>query len=193
MSGSGDARDAMSNSLFRKARMSFFGQRGASLATLRGSHGAIFENEGKIIRGVDAVKVGCWCLGGGGEGDVDRLVLIKGPFCFVFDHKDSDSSPMFAIGLHNMKAEIQSPAASSSSSAKVRPGTAVVLRSTENTTEYEFLFPTQGIAEKFVRVVRLHAGLTAGESLPARLKREIPLQKRSSVRVAENIAARSEE
>ena len=64
------------------------GDRGADVETLRGTTGADWEGRAVLAR--DQGGVICGCFGGGG--DEDRLLLIKGPFCFVFGDV-TDSAP----------------------------------------------------------------------------------------------------
>jgi hypothetical protein len=77
------------------------GERGADVETLRGTHGPDFEDFARISRG-DAG--GCSCFGGSKDLLKERVLLIEGPFCFVFS-KEDDPAPKYAISLAHMKAK----------------------------------------------------------------------------------------
>ena len=84
------------------------GERGADVNTLRGTHGPDFEGYATIKRS-DGIGVGvsCDCFGGNDDSK-EKIILIKGPYCFVFN-KESDPSPKYAISLAHMNAKSHSP------------------------------------------------------------------------------------
>jgi hypothetical protein len=168
------------SSVFKRARMSFFrsrGARGGDADTLRGTRGADFEATGRVSRGVEGTR--CFCMGGGGDdGSKDRLILVKGPFCFVFAEED-DPAPKYAIGLQYMRPEMK-PA---------QHGRYVVLlQDNLGDTQYEVVFPTEDDAERFAKAVKVQAKAAETEEVRKRLGHEHLLNKRASVRYAESIA-----
>jgi hypothetical protein len=158
------------------------GKRGASPATLRGTKGADFENYGKIHRGVDGVT--CGCFGGSSEKSTDRLILIKGPFCFIFENENSPS-PKYAIGLQNMRDAVHGAGSSLRTSSA---GFAVLLTTSLGDTEYEISFTLEAIAREFAATVQTQAAAAVTETVRKRLGHEHLLHKRSSVRYAEGVA-----
>lgn len=169
------------SSLFQRARMSFYrskGERGADVATLRGTRGADFEGNARVQRGTsDAVL--CGCFGGGGDGELKkvRFVLIKGASCFVFASEES-SAPKYAIKLAFMKAEVH--------------GTNVELQTTLGDVEFRFAFDQAGIAERFASVVTEQASIAEADVAKKRLGHGHLLHKRASTRYAEAIADKKE-
>jgi len=156
------------------------GQRGADVETLRGTKGADFEEQGRIHRGVEGGLGWCFCLGGGSGGDEnkDRLLLIKGTFCFVFSNNDPQS-PKYAIALQYMRPEVK-PA---------RLGRyPVILSDNVGDVNYELSFETEEIAKEFARVVREQAETAETEQVRKRLGHEHLLNKRASVRYAQTVA-----
>jgi hypothetical protein len=151
------------------------GNGGSSPATLRGTKGADFENEGRINRGSDGI---CGCFGGRKE-DKDRFILVKGPFCFVFSNEDS-TSPKYAIGLQNMRAQMKQAGAGSRGH--------VLLETNLGDMEYELSFATEAIAQEFARTVKEQAATATSEIVRKRLGHEHLLHKRASVRYAETVA-----
>lgn len=169
------------SSLLQRARMSFYrskGERGADVATLRGTRGADFEGEARVIRGTsDAVL--CSCFGGGGNGEPKkkRFVLIKGSSCFVFASEES-TSPKYAIKLAFMKAEVH--------------GTTVELQTTLGDVEFRFAFDKAEIAERFAGVVTEQASIAEGDVAKKRLGHGHLLHKRASTKYADAIADKKE-
>jgi hypothetical protein len=153
------------------------GDGGSSVATLRGTKGADFENEGRINRGSDGL--GCGCLGGLSPEDKDRYILVKGPFIFVFTSETSDS-PKYAIGLQNMGAKVKQVGAGSRGH--------VLLETNMGELEYELSFATQAIAQEFAMIVTEQSASAKSEAVRKRLGHEHLLNKRSSVRFAESVA-----
>ena len=82
------------------------GEAGADIVTLRGSHGPDFEGNATISR-AGGIGFSCECFGGGDD-KKEKIILIKGAYCFVFG-AESDQAPKYAISLAHMKAKIQSP------------------------------------------------------------------------------------
>ena len=117
------------------------------METLRGTHGPEFEAEAIIKR---AGGTGCSCFGG--EDTKERLILIKGPFIFVFSH-ESDKAPKYAVSLAHLRAK------STGSSGGMH---VVQLETSLGDVEYEVSFKTQGIATEFASVVKKEAA--AGEA-----------------------------
>ena len=81
------------------------GETGADIETLRGSHGPDFEGNATIIR-AGGMGLGCGCFGGGDD-TKEKVILIKGTYCFVFG-KESDPAPKYSIALAHLKAKLQS-------------------------------------------------------------------------------------
>lgn len=142
---------------------------------MRGTRGADFEGEGRVHRGVGGI--GCFCFGGSEE-NVDRLVLIKGPFCFIFVNEEAPS-PKYAIGLQYMRTEVK-PA----SHGRVP----VLLTDNLGDVQFEFSFAQEDVAKEFSRAVKEQASAAETEEVRKRLGHEHLLNKRSSVRYAESIA-----
>lgn len=143
--------------------------------TLRGTTGADFEAQGRLHRGVEGF--GCFCCGQT-EVNADRLIMIKGPFCFVYTSEDAPS-PKYAIGLQYMKTERKS------ASHGRYP---VLLVDNLGDVQYEFSFDTEETAKKFSIAVKEQAAVAQTEEVRKRLGHEHLMVKRSSVRYAESIA-----
>lgn len=173
------------SSIFSRARRSFFrssGQRGASVETLRGSTGADFEGIAKINRGA-APSTFCFFLLSccqGNDSPKDRFLLIKGPFCFVFE-KETSKSPLYAISLQGMSCKVVSKATGKN------PTVTVSLTSSLGDSEYEIEL-LEKLAEKFSRVVQEQASVAHSEQVRQRLGHGHLVSKRSSLRYAETIA-----
>ncbi|KAL7576663.1 hypothetical protein ACA910_005592 [Epithemia clementina (nom. ined.)] len=202
----GSVRESMSE-LLRKARGSFVrseGTRGADVNQLRGASGADFEGPARIHRGVE----GGFCGGGGagwwtccGSGNsnpwVDRYLVIKGPFCFVFVQEDAPA-PQYAIQLAGMVAD-QPQQQHSSTAAHVvahhpKDSWIVLLRAgAVGDVQYEVSFSGgESLAQQFATVVQQQAAIAATEETRKRLGHGHLIQKRESVRFAETVAARKE-
>lgn len=132
------------------------GDRGADVATLRGTHGPDFEGEAIINRGGDAV---CGCFGG--TEMKQRLLLIKGPFVFVFS-SESDPSPKYAISLAHLTAKFQGPS---------NGMYLVTLESSLGDVEYELMFKENSAAVLFVTAAKRQAAV--GETEEIRKVRQI--------------------
>lgn len=176
-SSTGKRRSSFFKGLAQSFRRSG-GERGADVESLRGTTGPDFEAEAIINRGGPG---GCGCMGGSSA--KEQLLLIKGPFIFVFGH-ESDKAPKYAISLAMMKAKPQG-------------GTGgnylVSLETTLGDVEYEISFKTEGIAKQFVDAVKKQASIGETEQIRKRLGHESLISKRSSVQFAENIALKKVE
>lgn len=165
------------SSFFSKLSRSFRrsnGERGADVATLRGSHGADFECDVNIRRGA----IGCSCgLFGHKDSSKERFLLIKGAHCFVFKNENSPS-PKYAIALAHTKARKHD---------LLRQNT-VVLESYLGDAEYTLVFPTTDRAEEFIFVANKNASLGELEEVRVRLGHEHLLSQSKSVKYAGKVA-----
>lgn len=152
------------------------GDRGADVETLRGTHGADFEGVAVIQRG--GIDGGCGCFGG--KDTKEKLLLIKGPFCFVF-HNEDDLAPKYAISLAHMKAKNQAQSL------------VVTLETNLGDTEYEISFVEEKSAKDFVFAVTQQAARGETEEVRKRLGHDHLLSKRASVRFAEKVALKKVE
>ncbi|EEC48842.1 predicted protein [Phaeodactylum tricornutum CCAP 1055/1] len=171
------------SSLFARATKSFArsnGNRGASVEVLRGNNGSDFEALGRVDRGgTDSGCLECLFLGRRSKCDTDYLMLIKGPFCFVFESVKAES-PEYAIGLQNMRPEIQPPSS--------QGRTCVSMNTNLGDTEYEVSFESENTARQFAAAVREQAAAARAEQVRKDLGHTHLITKRSSLRYAENIA-----
>jgi hypothetical protein len=149
---------------------------------LRGTKGADFEGRGYVTRGVEGIGF-CGCFGGSGERHVERFLLIKGPFCFVFADEQS-SSPKYCIGLHYLRAKVKPEARGGSYH--------VLLTDNLGDVQYEITFASEDVASQFAKVVKEQASTAEAEEARKRLGHEALLTKRSSVKYAETIAKKKE-
>lgn len=109
------------------------GDRGASVETLRGKHGANFEGTA-IIRRPGGSGTACFCLFGNTDDKKEKFLLIKGPFCFVFKNETS-SSPLYAISLVHLITN--------------QNGTTVQLETQLGDVDFEITFPDAEMAQNF--------------------------------------------
>jgi hypothetical protein len=101
----------------------------------------------------------CTCFGGGNGNDMtEKIILIKGPFCFVFN-KESDPAPKYAIGAAHMKPVMHAPQSQKSQSV-------VTIETALGDVEWEIRFDKENIAKQFVESFRQQAAI--GESDEAR-------------------------
>lgn len=180
-------KESQRGSLFSRARASFVrsgGQRGATCENLRGTSGADFESQGDVFRGQSPGGCFCFGVGGGGGSDSEVLILIKGPFCFVFKNETA-ASPIYAISLAHMKAKHNAPSSTRDHS--------VVLETTLGDVEYEFVFADAETAEKFETAATGQAAAGEAALVRKRLGHEHLLRKRASVRFAESVAMKKVE
>ncbi|KAG7363980.1 hypothetical protein IV203_037182 [Nitzschia inconspicua] len=174
-------RSSLRSSFFRLRSLSFRrsdGDRGADIDTLRGTHGPDFEGYAVINRGGG---FGCGCFGGSGKNKQEQILLIKGPYLFVFA-KESDPSPKYAIELAHLKTVMQQ-----SSSGGVQHMT---IETSLGDVEWELAFQKQDIAKKFAHAFKQQAAVGEAEEIRKKLGHEDLLQKRSSVKYAETVAAK---
>eukprot|EP00542_Grammatophora_oceanica_P020040 CAMPEP_0194027112 /NCGR_PEP_ID=MMETSP0009_2-20130614/1336_1 /TAXON_ID=210454 /ORGANISM="Grammatophora oceanica, Strain CCMP 410" /LENGTH=262 /DNA_ID=CAMNT_0038666071 /DNA_START=89 /DNA_END=877 /DNA_ORIENTATION=+ len=184
----GSRRSSQRSSFFQRARMSFVrssGDRGASLETLRGTAGADFEVGDVYVQRKGADAASCGCFGGssgGAKPEKHATILIKGPFCFIFPSgaDEAKTPPKYAISLVHMKAK------------KVDNDT-VTLETSLGDVEYELQFVLQDEAKEFCDVVGRQASAGEAELVRKRLGHEHLLNKRASLRFAENVATKKVE
>ena len=130
------------------------GEAGADIATLRGSHGPDFEGKATITRG--GIDFSCFSCFGKSYDTKEKIILIKGAYCFVFGD-ESDQSPKYAIALAFMKVNLQAP------SHGVHY---VTVETSLGDVEWELGFQEKEIAQKFVEAFKKQAA--AGEADKAR-------------------------
>ena len=152
------------------------GDRGADIDTIRGTHGPDFEGYGTIHR-AGGVGVTCSCFGGGDD-KKEKIILIKGAYCFVFV-KESDSAPKYAISLAHLTAKMQS---SSHGVHRVSVETSL------GDIEWELGFQQKQIAQQYIDAFRQQAAVGEADEVRERLGHDKLLQKRSSVKYAESVA-----
>lgn len=180
------------SSLFSGNRLSFIrskGERGANVATLRGTTGSDFEASARVIR-TDALGISCCCFGGGGDKSEKkvRFVLIKGSSCFVFKSDDAPS-PKYAILLAHMKAEIHPPHGSH---------TTVSLMMVLGDTEYKFIFDSaqdKDAPQNFVNAVVKGASIGQDDEIKVKLGHTDQMKKgkRKSTLYADEVAKKKVE
>jgi hypothetical protein len=115
--------------------------------TLRGERGADFEGYAIVQRGA-GVGTGCGCFGSGVSND-ERLLLVKGPFCFVF-YNENDKAPKYAISLAHLKAAKRTPA---------QKRFCVSLQTNLGEVEYDMIFEREEIADEFHDAVKKQAAV----------------------------------
>merc|ERR1712087_755328 len=141
-----------------------------------GSHGPDFEGNA-IINRAGGIGLPCGCFGGGDD-KKEKIILIKGAYCFVFAD-ESDQAPKYAIALAHMKAKIQS------ASHGVHP---VTIETSLGDIEWELGFPDKETAQKFVDAFRKQAAIGEADKVRERLGHQKLVNKRSSVKYAESVA-----
>lgn len=92
--------------------------------------------------------VSCGCFGGDDE-KKEKIILIKGAYCFVFD-KESDAAPKYAISLVHMKAKLQSPSHGMYH---------VTIEASLGDVDWELGFEQKPIAQQFVDAFRHQAAV----------------------------------
>ena len=133
-----------------------------------------------IHRGVE----GGFCGGCFGSNPlVDRYLVIKGPFCFVFVKEDA-ASPQYAIKLFGLVAD--KPTHHS------HRWMVLLRQGAVGDVQYELSFTEETTAQTFVAVVQQQASVAATEETRKRLGHEHLLTKRASLRFAETVAASKE-
>jgi hypothetical protein len=126
------------------------GERGADVQTIRGTRGAEFEGIAQVLRG-ESGMIECGCFGGKHEND-DKLLLVKGTFCFVFYSHD-DLAPKYAISLTELKAVVQDSG----------DDRAVVTLESSREVEYEMSFQDLTVAKAFRDAVAKQSALGRAE------------------------------
>jgi len=187
--GSGTTGGKRRSSLFQRARFSFVrsgGDRGASTDVLRGTSGADFEGEAKVVRGRGYDIGSCFGLFSCGqnveqkEAKKVRYVLVKGSACFVFAD-ENDPSPKYAVSLAYMRPIMSE-----------HDKKTVLLETSLGDLEYKFVFTEQDDAEKFRKVVHKEAAQAECEIQRKRLGHENLISRSSSVKYAESVAQKKE-
>ena len=128
------------------------GDRGADVETLRGTHGPDFEGRAIIHRGEAGGSCGCF---GGKSDSSEKLLLIKGPFCFVFG-SERDPAPKYAISLAHLKAITKDHQGGRS---------LVNLETALGEIEYELSFENANIAKSFKEAATQQAALGEAEEV----------------------------
>eukprot|EP00980_Cylindrotheca_fusiformis_P007058 scaffold1481_cov137-Cylindrotheca_fusiformis.AAC.12 len=166
------------NNFIRKLSRSFSRSkvdRDSDVDALRGIHGSNFEGYCIVSRGGGGVGCGCYRRGGD---TLERFILVKGPFCFVFKNEDSPA-PKYAFSFAHMTAHKQKPS----------HGIAVVfLQTALGDVEYEMRFSDDLEAAKFAATANEQAAKGESEEARKRLGHEHLLHRTKSVRRAETIA-----
>jgi hypothetical protein len=126
------------------------GERGADVQTIRGTRGAEFEGIAQVLRG-ESGMIECGCFGGKHENG-EKLLLVKGTFCFVFYSHD-DLAPKYAISLTELKAVVQDSG----------DDRAVVTLESSREVEYEMSFQDLTVAKAFRDAVAKQSALGRAE------------------------------
>jgi hypothetical protein len=130
------------------------GDRGADINTLRGTNGPDFEGYATINR-ADGIFVVCNCFGGSKKDKKEKILLIKGPYLFVFA-KESDTAPKYAIELAHMKAVMKQ------SSSGVQHMT---IETSLGDVEWNLTFQQKGIATQFADAFKQQAAIGEAEEV----------------------------
>eukprot|EP00934_Nitzschia_sp_Nitz4_P001261 Nitzschia sp. Nitz4//scaffold221_size33835//32812//33659//NITZ4_007859-RA/size33835-processed-gene-0.19-mRNA-1//1//CDS//3329542581//1261//frame0 len=171
-------RAKRSSSFFHQLSRSFRrsgGERAADVTTIRGTQGAEFEGYGIVKRS----ETGC-C---GARKMVEKLLLIKGPFIFVYN-SEFDKAPKYAISLLHLETKLSG----SSGGFHV-----ALLESALGDVEYRFLFQQEETAKEFVKTAQAEAKVANATEIRKKLGHEKLLRKRSSLQYAEKVAMRKVE
>jgi len=139
--------------------------------TLRGTSGSDFEGYAQVLRG--HAPAGCGCIFFGSSHKKDKFVMLKGPYCFVFQ-SESSSSPQYAISLCNLTMEYKDAVA--------------VLQTNLGDIDYELRFQDPKQAESFCEKARALAASGQAEEVRVRLGHEHLLHPTKSIMFAKNIA-----
>lgn len=131
------------------------GDRGADIDTLRGTSGPDFEGYAVINR-ADGFGVCCTCFGGGDKDQKEKILLIKGPYLFVFA-KERDPAPKYAIQLAHMKTVTQQ-----SSSDGMQH---ITIETSLGDVEWELKFQQQNIAKQFAAAFKQQAAVGEAEEV----------------------------
>jgi hypothetical protein len=155
------------------------GTRGADLDTLRGTNGPDFEGYATIKRS-DSFGVCCTCFGGNKDDSKEKILLIKGPYLFVFTN-ESDTAPTYAIELAHMKTVMQQ------SSEKQQ---SMTIETSLGDVEWELTFEHGSIAKQFTEAFKKQAAIGEADEVRKRLGHEGLSNKRASVKYAEKVATK---
>ena len=147
--------------------------------TLRGTNGPDFEGYATIKR-ADGFGVCCTCFGGDKDDYKEKILLIKGPYLFVFV-KETDTAPKYAIELSHMKAVMQQ------SSEKQQNMT---IETSLGDVEWELTFEHPNIAKQFSEAFKKQAAVGEADEVRKRLGHEGLGSKRASVKYAEKVATK---
>lgn len=172
-------RSSLRSSFFNLKSLTFRksgGERGADINTLRGSHGPDFEGCATITR-ADGVGLSCSCFGKD-DANREKIILIKGAYCFVFTDED-DPAPKYAIALAHMKPKLQSP------SHGIHY---LTIETSLGDVDWELGFQQKQIAQQFADVFRQQAALGEADQVRKRLGHDKLSNRRGSVKYAESIA-----
>ena len=132
------------------------GQRGADIETLRGTQGADFEGRAQVVRGEAWGECPC-CME---HDDVEeKLLLIKGTYCFVF-YDDDDLAPKYAISLTKLKPMVRDGGTDPEGGGRK---TVVTLETKKQEVEYEITFDDAVTAKQFRDAVAKQAALGKAE------------------------------
>lgn len=151
------------------------GKRGASIEHLRGTTGADFEAVGRINRTGEIVVCGCF---GSSSDNSDLVILIKGPFLFVYASETS-SSPKYAISLKSLQAKKKS------AEHGRHP---VIIETSLGDPQYELSFTEADVATRFTNVVKTQAAYADKVEIRKKLGHDHLLNRRASVKFAEQVA-----
>lgn len=82
----------------------------------------------------------------------EKLILVKGPFIFVFN-REQDAAPKYAISLVHLKA------------SRKAAGGLVMLETNLGDVEYEFSFTDDNIAKQFADASRQQAAVGEAQQI----------------------------
>jgi hypothetical protein len=167
------------STIFLLFRIRSNGSRGADVETLRGTTGSDFEGIGTIVRvAEDQDLCGCCFVFRGGQSDanIERLLLIKGPFVFVYAISNH-TSPKYAISLESLVPSV-----------KDNDTNTILLQTSLGETQYEIRFQNNEDAVKFKNVVTEQSAIGRNNATRTKIGHGHLLNKRSSVKYAEEIA-----
>lgn len=158
------------------------GARGADVETLRGTSGADFEGIGTIERvSDDAYMCGCcFVFNGKSDANIQHLLLIKGPFIFVYSIRNQ-TSPKYAISLESLSPKIKD-------NNDDHDKNTILLQTSLSETRYEIHFQNNDDAIKLNRVVREQSAVGRNNTARTKLGHGHLIDKRTSVKYAEEIA-----
>ena len=103
----------------------------------------------------------------------NRLLIIKGPFCFVYSGEQA-LAPKYALGLYQMNADVNA--------------STVLIKTHLGDVHYEVNFDSKEDANIFSRSLKKQASSAHTEEMRKQLGHGGLLNKRASVRYAETIA-----